>query len=679
MTVPLPPAAPDVVAEAVESLTTRLRKKLDAALAQYEAHPRAEQPDGSVTIACGEDTTVTLTPDPTTGVLTTPAAVACTCLLSPRCLHRAALLTLCPLPDPSLNGLGEGDEAEPDAASPAGPSGTSPGGTALQDGPEGHTTAPGGTSDQDGVSGRVTSGSGAAGASSASGGAPGAAVTAPGGAALSVGGFGGAAAQGVQEAGAVRLTARQEKAARGLFEVAAAVLAAGVPAAGAVPQAELLRAAHTARVAGLHRAEAAALRVVRGLRSARARHASHRLADLVGALRELLLTTHLLGAGNADAALVGTARRAYKPGGSLRLHGVFREPVISATGYGGVVTHLLGEDGRWYDLGDVRPGGPARARGAGTAAIALGGGVLDHARLARTGLLVTGTTVSPEGRLGAGRGVRATEIPGSGWNTPGLFGRPLAEAVAERLTTAPGADPEEAEHRARTPLGCDLVIIGPDGDGVRAREVRPDGTEGAVVRLLPALAHPDLGHLENLRALSRRPGLHLRAIVRVDPDRPATLIPLAVAPAPYDAPTLTLPPQWDGHADLGYDRLQGAHFPAHLPPPPEAPPTPDPLTGSPLWRSRRLIELTVSGGRRAAARSLRGDADPSHLRATGFPTAASLALTLTAEADRRPRDPFGRLTDPTPTPFAQAWLTAALHLHTTEHTLISTTWLPTPP
>lgn len=123
------------------------------------------------------------------------------------------------------------------------------------------------------------------------------------------------------------------------------MLAAGVPAAGAVPQAELLRAAHTARLAGLHRAEAAALRVVRGLRGARARHDGHRLADLVANLRELLLTTGLLSAADPEPALVGTARRAYRPGGSLRVHGVCREPVISATGYGGVVTHLVSDDG----------------------------------------------------------------------------------------------------------------------------------------------------------------------------------------------------------------------------------------------------------------------------------------------------------------------------------------------
>ncbi|MES5824729.1 hypothetical protein [Streptomyces sp. RG80] len=46
--------------------------------------------------------------------------------------------------------------------------------------------------------------------------------------------------------------------------------------------------------------------------------------------------------------------------------GVCRELVISATGYGGGVTHLVGEDGRCYSVADVKPGGPARARAAAT-------------------------------------------------------------------------------------------------------------------------------------------------------------------------------------------------------------------------------------------------------------------------------------------------------------------------
>ncbi|MYT27235.1 hypothetical protein GTW69_44435, partial [Streptomyces sp. SID7760] len=78
-----------------------------------------------------------------------------------------------------------------------------------------------------------------------------------------------------------------------------------------------------------------ALRVVRGLRAARERSGGHRLTDLTGAFRELLRTAALLASGTAGPELTGTGRRAYRPGGSLRVYGLCREPVISATGYGG--------------------------------------------------------------------------------------------------------------------------------------------------------------------------------------------------------------------------------------------------------------------------------------------------------------------------------------------------------
>ncbi|MDX2544013.1 SWIM zinc finger family protein [Streptomyces sp. WI04-05B] len=626
MSAVLPPAAPDVVAAAVEALTSRLRGKLDAAIELYATTPVTA--DGAaLRVSCGEDTEVTLTPGPS-GAVTDAGQAVCSCLLAPRCLHRAAVLSACPVAD-------DQDTAPED--------------------PERTDTVPDDTAPED---------------------TP-AAATAP-------------------AAEAMPPTAAQVSAATGLWAAASAVLATGVPGAGAVPQAELLRAAHTARLAGLHRAEAAALRVVRGLRGARARHDSHRLADLVADLRDLLLTAGLLAAAESDPSLIGTARRGYEPGGSLRVHGVCREPVISATGYGGVVTHLVSDDGRRLSVADVRPGGPARARGAATATVALGGAVLDHGQLARGGLLVTGATVSPDGRLGAGKGVRATPVAGLSWSSgplAALFGRPLREAVTERLSTDPGADPERAARSAGELVGCDLVLVGVGaaGDQLLARELRspekpeaPD-TEALLIRLVPADGHPDLAHTANLRQLASRPGLRIRVVGRLDPDRAATLRPLAVGPLPGAERTLRLPAEWLGHADLGYDRLQGSHFPppdagapaeglAHTPPDPPA----DPLADAPLWRVRRMVELAVTGGRRAVAEPARNGevrGDGAALRRTGFPAAAELSAALAEEADRRTRDVFGRICEPDPDAYARAWLATAVYLTGTERALVRATWL----
>ncbi|MCZ4088553.1 SWIM zinc finger family protein, partial [Streptomyces sp. H34-S5] len=324
---PLPAVAPEVLAEAVENLTARLRKKLDAVTASCAA-AAVREPDGSVGIRFGEDAVVTLRPGPE-GTLTRAEQAVCSCLLAPRCLHRAAALGAAPLADTPLADTPLTDtppaEALPVGAPPVPGEPARPRGPGTPPGPE--TPAP------------------------------------------------------PERA----LTGAQTAAATALWEAAAEALAAGVTAGGAVVQAELLRAAHTARLAALPRAEAAALRVVRGLRAARERQAAQRLGDLTEAFRELLYTTALLASGSTDPALTGTSRRAYAPGGSLRVYGLCREPVLSATGYGGVVTHLLAPDGARYSVADVRPGGLARARGAGSASVALGGAALDLAGLARGG------------------------------------------------------------------------------------------------------------------------------------------------------------------------------------------------------------------------------------------------------------------------------------------------------
>ncbi|MFD3780907.1 hypothetical protein [Streptomyces sp. NPDC058612] len=627
---PLPAVAPEVLAEAVENLTARLRKKLDSVTASCAA-AAVREPDGSVGIRFGEDAVVTLRPGPE-GTLTRADQAVCSCLLAPRCLHRAAALGAAPLADTPLADTPLADtpltdtppaEALPVGAPPVPGEPARPQGPGTPPGPE--TPAP------------------------------------------------------PERA----LTGAQTAAATALWEAAAEALAAGVTAGGAVVQAELLRAAHTARLAALPRAEAAALRVVRGLRAARERQAAQRLGDLTEAFRELLYTTALLASGSTDPALTGTSRRAYAPGGSLRVYGLCREPVLSATGYGGVVTHLLAPDGARYSVADVRPGGLARARGAGSASVALGGAALDHAGLARGGLRIAGATVSPEGRLGAGRGVKATPLPGTSWSdgpAAALFARPAAEAVADGLAFQDGAEPAL--------LGCDVAVVGAAGEHLLVREARPDAP---LLRLRAAHPHPELPHADNLRRLAGHPGLRIRVLGRPDLDRAATLRPLAVGPVPGADHTLRLPEEWLGRADLGYDRLQGQHLPPAGPTSDTTPDTapaaapapagPDPLADSPLWRVRRLLETVVAGGRRAVAESARDEDHRSGygpLRRAGFTAAADCAAALATEADRRPRDAFGRLGDPSAEGYARAWLAAAAHLSAAERHLVAASWASPP-
>lgn len=617
-TASLPPVAPEVLAEAVEALTARLRKKLDAAVAEC-AGKATEGAGGTVEVRFGEDTLVTLAPGPS-GAVTESGQAVCSCLLAPRCLHRAAVLGAAPIAD--ADALPPVEAPDPESAAEV----PSPAAAGQEDAP------------------RAASASASASAS-------------------------------VEDVVTASLTPAQNRAGAALWQAAAEALAAGVTAGGTVVQAELLRAAHTARLAGLPRAEAAALRVVRGLRSAREQGRGQRLSDLTAAFRELLAGAFALASGVAEPGAVGGARRAYEQGGSLRVLGLCREPVLSATGYGGVTTHLLGPEGAFHTVSDVRPGGIGRAKGAGTASVALGGAVLDHAGLARGGLLIAGATVSADGRLGAGRGVRATPVRGVDWAeepVAALFARPVREAVADAL--AAGAEADGGTGPAL--LGCDVEVLGAAEDHLVARVLGG----GPLVRLRVAHPHPELAHTANLRRIGGYPGLVLRVLGRPDPDRSATLRPLAVAPVPGASHTLRLPEEWLGRADLGYDRLQGDHFPrpeAGAAAPAPVPDGPDPLADAPLWRVRRLLETGVAGGRRAVAEAARG-ADRAALavplRRAGLTGAAELAEGLAAEADRRPRDSFGRLVDASSDAYARTWLASAVHLEAAERALVLASW-----
>ncbi|MFE1561195.1 hypothetical protein ACFW6V_40210, partial [Streptomyces sp. NPDC058734] len=101
----LPPVTAEVVADAVENLSARLRKKLDAAIAGC---PEGAGADGAVVFRFGEDAVVTLRPGPS-GAVTEAGQAVCGCLLAPRCLHRAAVLGAAPLAEPEpLAGEGPG-------------------------------------------------------------------------------------------------------------------------------------------------------------------------------------------------------------------------------------------------------------------------------------------------------------------------------------------------------------------------------------------------------------------------------------------------------------------------------------------------------------------------------------------------------------------------------------------
>ncbi|MEV0749291.1 hypothetical protein AB0I75_29430 [Streptomyces sp. NPDC050273] len=618
----LPPVAPEVTATLVEDLSPRLRKRLDAAVTKLGARPTHRDGD-TVTIAVDDETELRL--HAPGGVVATADAISCGCLLAPACVHRAAAACAAPTADPSPEPADRPDRSDrperldrperphrsdrtvPEIAPTTDPAPT------LTPTP---TPTPGPAASPE--------------------------VASP----------------------------AQRAAAEALWSAGAAVLEAGVDGAGAVTQAVLLRAAHTARLRQLPRAAGAALSVVTLLRAARAGDPSYRTADLVTALAELLGTAHRVGtaSGAELAAVKGRARRPYSPDGSLRLYGLFTEPVVTDSGQGGARTWVAGSDGRLCTVGDVAPGGVGRALGVADRAVRLGDSALTHRELGRAGLAVSGATVSPDGRLGAGKGVKAVSAGGAAWTDPplaALWETPPSEQAARALrSTSRYADPEGGGSDL---LFLDVELLGAVGEsGGTCLLALCEG--GTVVRLTVADDDPALAHRDNLTLLAAAPGTRLRIIGRMVPALHPRLALLACSH-----------PTGQGTIDLGFDRLRRADLPDPAAPVHLAPPQPESSGAhSPLYLLERRVEQTVPAGR--AALGLLGDvtAETRRIRRAGLPTAAGLLAALCASAARRERDLFGRLLPADTDGFATYWLSAARYTAAVAESLCAAAWNPTP-
>ncbi|MEU6813939.1 hypothetical protein [Streptomyces sp. NPDC046860] len=446
-------------------------------------------------------------------------------------------------------------------------------------------------------------------------------------------------------------TPEQSAAAQAVRTAAAAVLDAGTDGCGAVLQAELLRAAHSARIAGLPRLAASAVSVVTAVRAARSADPAYRLADLVATLGDTLAVAHRLPkARDAELAeLRGSARQSYRPDGSLRLYGLFSEPVLTASGYAGAVTWTADAEGRLYQVSDVAPGGPGRAVGAADRTVRVGDTALTHRELSRAGLAMSGATVSASGRLGAGAGVRAVRASGAGWR---------AEPV-DRLWSVPVADQVSRALAG----GSDLLFLEVTVAGT-VREAAGDCLlveyEGGGVRLTSAHDDPALPHRDNLRLLAAARGIPLRVVARLTP-APHARAALLATEHPSIAGT---------RVDLGLDRLQRADLPAA----PGVPGTPLSPEEAPVHLLRRRVHQAAAGGRRTLAFPGGTGTDLDRLSAHGLGTAADLLAELHASAAERSRDVFGRLLPADTGRFARTWLAATRYTAELDRALCAAAW-----
>ncbi|MFJ1605925.1 hypothetical protein ACIOHS_21500 [Streptomyces sp. NPDC088253] len=455
--------------------------------------------------------------------------------------------------------------------------------------------------------------------------------------------------------GALRLTPPQSVAVHALRAAATAVLAAGVTGSGAVHRATLLHAAHSARVAGLHRATAAAVAVARRLSEAGTGDPAFRLPELASELAELLTVADGLGRA-PDPDLIGTARRAYVANGSLRLHGLFTEPVVTASGYAGAVTYALAQDGRLRSLSDVAPGDADRARQAAGSAVP-GGSALTLRELGdHGGAILTDPTVSPDGRIGGGGAVRSVRASGARWHEEpldALWRRSPADQVAAALRwSAEPADERDA--------GGDLLFL---TGTITGGGFAVDG--GPTVRLLAPDERPELPYVENLRLLAGAHGLPLRLIARLAADRPSGVRALAAAWQGTDGAPI--------RADLGLRRLNRTHLPrtgtAVIPS------APAPALPTELDLLRRAVDRAVAGGRAVTATVSDGEL-PRRLAAVGLTTGAACARALADTASDRRHDALGRLRPADPDAYARAWLASSTYASAATASLLTAAWTP---
>jgi hypothetical protein len=659
-TAKLPPVDGSVLADLLDALPPRLRKRLDSMAEKAAAWPLESGEAGTLIARVDDETVVTVrTRD---GVLWAADDVHCDCLLAPACLHRAALVALAPPFD-----------AEAQANANAHPN------TNANSGPGA------GESAQSPIPAFVDAASAASATPAAT------AAT-----------FASAEAGSKSETSA-HLTAAERSAAQSLWDAGAALLLGGVIGASLFNEAQFRRVAHQARAIGLHRAAALGNRVAAGLRAGRERRADYSLPQLTADLRDLLVLARALprAADTGEAAeladLRGIARRGYDHLGGLRLYGLFSEPIITRSGHSGVVTHLVDDTGVLWTTANVMPGEPARVRPAYNTGVGLGGTVLTHRELSRGGLIVSGASASADGRLSGGSASRAVKAAGAQWTEPpiaALFDVPLDQQVERAFVTA--ALGPDGGARA----GADLVFVAVCVVGATEHGFAAVTQTGETVYCVSVQAGYGLPYRRNLEALSH-PGLCLRVIARLDPHRPATLCVLAASPdadwdgeQPTAGPEPALPTDWSRRINLGLDTLSQIAGSGVAALRTESAPEPDPVQiqgqgqgqdqdqdqhqdavppsdGTALHLLRHRIEQAVAGGRVVAA-TASADRDASRLSRSALHTAADLLVALAVAAPPR-RDAFGR---PRPDDgYLEAWLAAAHYEAIASQRLLLRRWL----
>ncbi|TWU01627.1 hypothetical protein [Neorhodopirellula pilleata] len=355
----------------------------------------------------------------------------------------------------------------------------------------------------------------------------------------------------------VKISADMRSTAEQCLQALEGLLISGARAGGLIIQSSLLRAAHQARSQSMLNLSSALIRVTEGVQRIRAGddHADSDglRSDVVTAIETAFELTR---SESLHPAKLGYTRRPFSPVSLKRLRGVVAEPILTLSGYAGVVVHFIGDDGRLYQVVETRPGEAALVSQAYRGGIDLGGTTASAQVISRASIDVQNLTASYDGRLGKGSKTRWAIMPSddeqqdANQEAVGRWGRAAADQIRDVFESADAAD-------AMPRGGWDLVffkgtILGADG-----RSVVLQLDDGVRVNLGIAIDHASLRFRENMELLARCVGLEIEVFGRVRLDRAGWIDALSFRAG---SDNVSLPEAWGGRCHLGLDELKRHYF-----------------------------------------------------------------------------------------------------------------------
>ncbi len=463
------------------------------------------------------------------------------------------------------------------------------------------------------------------------------------------------------------------QAAHQMEECVARILATGLRSCGAVQQSQLLRAIHECRSEGLHRLAAAGLRLMTDIRMLRDHNDDFRSETAVEDFREVLETSrNIVRTEQTPVRWIGVARRQFEPIESQKLHALFCEPIVTRSGYAGVVTWLMADDGWIGSVSDVQPGNASRIPQAWQSGVTLAGLSLSHRALSQKCLLLSKGTRSADGRLGGGESARAVAVDGQGWNAAPVaakFQMSLADQIRRAFDESDKPD-------FLKPAGSDLLFFEAIVLGYHEHELivaLPDSD--VMLSLTSALEDDALCYRDSLSTLACAPGLKIRCIGRIERAAVGRIQLLAcssvsaVEEQNIDAsdetalrPRLVLS-DGETHRSVGLQRIEKTQLSSCEKWPVRTMVVPRVSTAASSDESlERWLRAVATGGRHAIPQTLASSAarDVNRLRSQSRSGAATLLSSLTSATMATTTDIRGVRAADVPGRLAVRWLAAAI-------------------